>query len=205
MCLVGERTFVPLNWICKKQGAVSHSSTEAEIIGLDVMVRMEGIPTLNLWSQVIDVVSPSQLLDAKASAKELPAYRRYDAVSLEYCDYVPPSLPMLLHNTKMVFMQDNDAVIKMVIKCRSPALKHVARTHRINLDWLFERIRMDPCIFGRYIHTKLQIADMLTKGSFTADQWMFLCNLLRLGAPPEKKPPPPKPDQPQPPSPPAKK
>ena len=35
-------------------------------------------------------------------------------------------------------MEDNDAVIKMCIKGRSPALRHVARTHRINLDWLSE-------------------------------------------------------------------
>jgi hypothetical protein len=32
LCLVGPRTFCPITWMCKKQGAVSHSSTEAEII-----------------------------------------------------------------------------------------------------------------------------------------------------------------------------
>ena len=34
VCLVGPRTFVPLSWICKNQRAVSHSSTDAEIISL---------------------------------------------------------------------------------------------------------------------------------------------------------------------------
>ena len=34
LVLVGPRTFVPLSWFCKKQGAVSHSSSEAEIIAL---------------------------------------------------------------------------------------------------------------------------------------------------------------------------
>ena len=57
LCLVGPQTFVPLTWICKKQGAVSHSSTEAEIVGLDTMIRLEGIPALNLWSQVVDVIN----------------------------------------------------------------------------------------------------------------------------------------------------
>ena len=88
----------------------------------------------------------------------------------------------------MVFVQDNDAVIKMVVKCRAPTLKHVARTHRIDLDWLFERIHCDPCVFGRYIHTKLQIADMLTKGHFSSEQWLALCHLLRLGVTPHTRP-----------------
>ena len=95
----------------------------------------------------------------------------------------------MLPNPRLYFVQDNDAVIKMVVKSRCPTLKHVPRTHRIDLDWLFERIQMDPCIFGRYIHTKLQIADMLTKGNFTSEQWLVLCSLMHLGPPPSRKKP----------------
>ena len=73
----------------------------------------------------------------------------------------------------------------MVIKGRSPNLKHVNRTHRTNLDWLFERLREDPAVTGRYIHTKLQIADLLTKGSFTVEAWSGLCRLMRIGPPPK--------------------
>ena len=65
-------------------------------------------------------------------------------------------------------------------------LKHVSRTHRINLDWLFERMEPDNDIHGRYIHTKLQIADMLTKGNFTEELWLNLCHLIRLGPPPKR-------------------
>ena len=32
LCIVGSLTFVPISWMCKKQTAVSHSSTESEII-----------------------------------------------------------------------------------------------------------------------------------------------------------------------------
>ena len=71
---------------------------------------------------------------------------------MEYCDWVPPSLPPLNPDgPKLFFVEDNDAVIKMVIKGRSPNLKHVPRTHRTNLDWLFERVRDDPAIFGRFV------------------------------------------------------
>ena len=46
----------------KKQTSVSHSSTEAEIISLDAGLRMDGIPALDLWDLVIDVLhsNPNQ-------------------------------------------------------------------------------------------------------------------------------------------------
>ena len=69
----------------------------------------------------------------------------------------------------------------MCIKGRSPLLRHVARTHRIDLDWLFERLREDPGIFMRYVGTAEQIADIFTKGSFSSDQWAKLCRLAQIG------------------------
>ena len=50
--------------------------------------------------------------------------------------------------------EDNDAVIEMIIKGRSPTMRHVSRTHRVALDWLFDRINLK------------QLADILTKGKF---------------------------------------
>ena len=71
----------------------------------------------------------------------------------------------------------------MTIKGRSPNMRHVARTHRVDLDWLFERIREDPGISIKHLPTKQQLADILTKGSFTAEQWKHLCNLTQIGSP----------------------
>ena len=85
----------------------------------------------------------------------------------------------------MKVLEDNEAVIKMTVKGRSPKLRHVARTHRIDLDWLFERVREDPGVFIKYISTKTQLADMLTKGAFSAHQWQALCHLVQIG-PPQK-------------------
>ena len=56
MFLLGSNTCVPLSWACKKQGAVSHSSTEAEIISFDFGMRCEGLPMLTLWEEVINVM-----------------------------------------------------------------------------------------------------------------------------------------------------
>ena len=86
ICLVGPQTFVPLNWMCKKQGAVSHSSTEAEIIALDTMIRMEGIPSLHLWSQIVDTAVGAKPDNKKADKHNRSAFERYDRISLEYVD-----------------------------------------------------------------------------------------------------------------------
>ena len=34
--------------------------------------------------------------------------------------------------------EDNEAVIKMIITGRSRTIRHVSRTHRVALDWLFD-------------------------------------------------------------------
>ena len=47
LCVFGSHTFVPISWMCKKQTAVSHSSTESEIISLDTGLRLDGLPVWN--------------------------------------------------------------------------------------------------------------------------------------------------------------
>ena len=65
----------------------------------------------------------------------------------------------------------HEAVIKMIIKGRSPTMRHVSRTRRVALDWLSNRINLDPKIQIKYIDTKNQLADILTKGNCTRDEW----------------------------------
>ena len=64
----------------------------------------------------------------------------------------------------MYVFEDNEAVIKMIRKGRS-----VSRTHRVVLDWLFDRIILDPKIQICYSDTGNRLADILTKGNFTRD------------------------------------
>ena len=80
----------------------------------------------------------------------------------------------------LYIFEDNEAVIKMIIKGRSPKMKHVSRTHRVALDWLFDRINLDPNIQIKYIDTKNQLADILTKGNFTRDEWNHLLCLFNI-------------------------
>ena len=56
LCVFGSHTFVPISGMCKKQTAVSHSSTESEIISLDTGLRMDGLPALELWDLIVSVL-----------------------------------------------------------------------------------------------------------------------------------------------------
>ena len=54
-------------------------------------------------------------------------------------------------------------------------MRHVSRTRRVALDWLFGRVNLDPKIQINYIDTKNQFADILTKGNFTRDEGIICC------------------------------
>ena len=56
LCIFGSHTVVPVSWMGKKQTSLSHSSTEAEIVSLDAGLRMDGIPALELWDLVFEVL-----------------------------------------------------------------------------------------------------------------------------------------------------
>ena len=68
----------------------------------------------------------------------------------------------------------------MIIRGRSPTMRHVSRTHRVALDWLFDRMNLDHKIQIKYVDTKHQLADMLTKGNFTRDEWNNLLHLFKV-------------------------
>ena len=136
---------------------------------------------MTLWDLIINVLEPcttSKTADARVTSK---AFLPKETQILLDTDYVPTNVSPLSERCKLVIMEDNDAVIKMCLKVRAPTMRHVARTHRVDVDSLLERIHSDTHIVIKYINTKLQIADIFTKGSFTAQTWNDLCRLLQVG------------------------
>ena len=49
-------------------------------------------------------------------------------------DSVPSNVQSASREALLYVFEDNEAVIKMIIKDRSPAMRHVSRTHRVALD-----------------------------------------------------------------------
>ncbi|CAE7488465.1 unnamed protein product [Symbiodinium sp. CCMP2592] len=53
MCLLGPRSFMPLNALSKKQTSVSKSTPEAEIVSLDHAVYKLGLAALSMWEYML--------------------------------------------------------------------------------------------------------------------------------------------------------
>ena len=56
----------------------------------------------------------------------------------ESVDHVPPNFPNSSHPAQLCSFEGNAAVIHMINEGRSPNPRHVTRTHRVDLDWLFD-------------------------------------------------------------------
>ena len=94
--LYGPNTFFPLAWLCKKQTAVSRSTTEAEVISLAYSLFVEALPTLQLWCRILG------------------------------------------REVLLEVLEDNEATIKIIKKKGSAKLRHVSRTHKVNLASTWE-------------------------------------------------------------------
>ena len=145
----------------KKQTAVSHSSTEAEVISYDTGLRMEGLPALTLWDHVIDVLEPPANRATRDPSRQLKP--KTSQTTQETIDHVPPNAQESSNRARLFLFEDNEAVIKMISKVRSPHMRHVSRTHRVNLGWLCHRIKLNSNSSVKYVHTNQLIGDILTK------------------------------------------
>ena len=94
---------------------------------------------------------------------------------LNHIDCVPSNVQFSHQEALLFVYEDKKAVIKMIIEGRSPTMRHVSRTHRVALDWLFDRINLDPKIQIKYIDTKNQLADILPKEVLQVTNGIICC------------------------------
>ena len=81
---------------------------------------------------------------------------------LSTVDFVCSNVNSSHKGAMLCIFEDSEAVIKMIIEGRSPTLRHVSRTNRVALDWLFDRTNLDHKFQIRYVGSRNQLADILT-------------------------------------------
>ena len=170
LCIFGSHTSVPISWICKKQTAVSHSSTESEIISFDTGLRLDGLPALELLDLVVSVLGNVSRVSDRSGQPDNDVHKRHKSQKnidvMTDIDSVLSNVQSARQEALLNVFEDNEAVIKMIIKGRSPTMRHVSKTHRVALDWLFDRINLDSKIQIKYIDTKNQLADIFNQRKF---------------------------------------
>ena len=77
LCIFGSHTFVTISWMCEKQTAVSHSSTESEIISLDTGLRLDGLPALELWDLIVSVLGNVSRVSDGSGKPESDVHKRH--------------------------------------------------------------------------------------------------------------------------------
>ena len=128
LIIFGDRTYVPISWTCKKQTAISHSSTES----VDAGLRMEGLSAaFYLMERVGDVAS---LTGGDSSYTQLLTEQPQST------DHVPSNTEVSKKALSIV-LKNKEAVIKMIIKCKCLYVRHVFETFRVDFCLFFERLQ----------------------------------------------------------------
>ena len=142
------------------------------------------MPALELWDLIVSVLGNVSRVSDRSGKPDNDVHKRHKSQKkidvMKDIDSVPSNVQSARQEALLNVFEDNEAVIKMIIKGRSPTMRHVSRNHRVALDWLFDRINLDPKIQIKYIDTKNQLADILTKGNFTRDEWNHLLCLFNI-------------------------
>ena len=75
---------------------------------------------------------PAQISNAKESHGKID--------DLDNVDFISSNVNSSHKEALLYICEENVAVIETIIKGRSPTMRHVSRTHRVALDWFFDRI-----------------------------------------------------------------
>ena len=166
LCIFGSHTFVPISWMCEKQTSVSHNSTESEINSLDAGFRMDGLLALDLWDIVIEVFcSTNSTVQPNHTSSQETDVKRSQLCDV---DYVHTNTHSSRIESQLCIFADNEAVIKMFIKGRSPTMWHVSRTDRVAFDWLFDKIN------------SIMLTPKTNSQTFSRDEWNYFLRLFNI-------------------------
>ena len=124
----------------KKQNAVPHCSTEAEVFSSDAGLRMDGIPVSDLSDMVIEVL------------------------------HSPPSPFSSISTGRPVAMRSQcERHHKFQTKSKISMSEEICLKEIDHVDpWLFDRTNLDTNIQVKYVDTKSQLADIFDHGHFHA-------------------------------------
>ena len=76
-----------------------------------------------------------------------------------------------------LFHEDNAAMIQVCRTGKNPTMRHMGRTHRVDVLWLHERFK-EPWLHLFYTKSSVMRADIFTKGFDQPDKWAHALDLI---------------------------
>ena len=83
-------------------------------------------------------------------------------------------------SVKLKFQEDNQATIQILKTSKNPALRHLSRTHRVNISWLCEVFKDLKEVELVYCKSDEQAADILTKAFTNPIKWQAALDLIGI-------------------------
>ena len=84
---------------------------------------------------------------------------------------------------EVLFLEDNQATIRILESGRSPSFRHTDKTQRLNLSWLSEQFKRKHFRLV-YVGSSLQAADILTKPFTNSEKWKSALRLMGISSQP---------------------
>ena len=158
----GSHKFVPTSWMCKKTNfsftqlkrVRNHFFGRWIEISRDSFSRFMGSDCFFPWKHDSDSWKTGENRSQRWQRSQIKQIFQGMTNVLNHIDSVPSNVQFSSQEALLYVFEDNEAVIKMIIKGRGPTLRHVSRTDKVALDWLLDRINLDPKIQIKYIDTK---------------------------------------------------
>ena len=145
---------------------------------------MDGIPALDLWDLIVTVLhgktyqNDQERRDPSKSPtrKEIPGKND----DLDNVDFISSNIQSSHQEALLYILEDNEAVIKMIMKGRSTTMRHVSRTTELLLIGCLVESIWTPRSKSNILTPKPNSQTILTKGNFSRDEWNHLLCLFNI-------------------------
>ena len=101
-------------------------------------MRLDGITTFDVWDLIFAVLygNTYQNDQVRGDASKSPTRKKIHGTidDLDNVNFIPSNVNSSRKEALLKIFEDNEALIKMIIKGRSPTMRHVSRSHRVALD-----------------------------------------------------------------------
>ena len=176
LCVFGSHRFVPISW--KKQTSVSHSSTESEIISLDTGLRLDGLPALELWDLIVSVLVMFLVfqIDRGNLSMMITNITSLIRKSMWWKTLIlsPQTFSPRVKKLCCMCLVTMKQWSKWLLKDEVPQWDMFPGLTELLLIGCLIELIWTPKSKSNTSTPKNQLADILTKGNFTRDEWNHL-------------------------------